>query len=58
MLFNSFVFIFGFLPATLAIFFLTARLAGGARSRQVVYAIGLPSVGLVIVLMEVAAHHV
>jgi len=28
MLFNSFVFIFGFLPATLVIFFLTARLAG------------------------------
>jgi hypothetical protein len=37
---------------------LTARLAGGTRSRQVVYAIGLPSVGLVIVLLEVAAHRV
>jgi hypothetical protein len=37
---------------------LTARLAGGTRSRQVVYAIGLPSVGLVIVLLEVAAHQV
>ena len=37
---------------------LTARLAGGTRSRQLVYAIGLPSVGLAIVLLEVAAHKV
>ena len=37
---------------------LTARLAGGTRSRQLVYAIGLPSVGLVVVLLEVAAHNV
>jgi hypothetical protein len=37
---------------------LTARLAGATRSRQVVYVIALPTVGLVIVLLEVAAHHV
>ena len=37
---------------------LTARLAGGTRSRQVVYVIALPTVGLVIVFLEVAAHHV
>lgn len=37
---------------------LTARLAGATRSRQLVYVIALPSVGLVIVAMEVAAHHV
>ena len=37
---------------------LTARLAGASRSRQLVYVIALPGVGLVIVLLEVAAHHV
>jgi hypothetical protein len=37
---------------------LTARLAGARRSRQLVYVIALPSVGLVIVFLEVAAHHV
>ena len=36
----------------------TARLAGATRSRQVLYVIALPTVGLVIVLLEVAAHHV
>jgi hypothetical protein len=37
---------------------LTARLAGETRSRQLVYLIALPSVGLLIVAMEVAAHHI
>jgi hypothetical protein len=37
---------------------LTARLAGATRSRQITYVIALPSVGLVIVALEVAAHHV
>ena len=37
---------------------LTARLAGATRSRQLAYVIALPSVGLVIVVLEVAAHHV
>jgi hypothetical protein len=37
---------------------LTARLSGATHSRQLVYAIALPSVGLVIVLLEVAAHQV
>ena len=37
---------------------LTARLAGATRSRQVFYVIALPTVGVVIVLLEVAAHHV
>jgi hypothetical protein len=36
----------------------TARLAGVTRSRQVLYMVALPSVGVVIVLLEVAAHHV
>jgi len=38
--------------------FVTARLAGATGSRQLVYVITLPSVGIVIVLLEVAAHHV
>ena len=37
---------------------LTARLAGATRSRQLIYVIALPSVGLVIVALEVAAHQV
>jgi hypothetical protein len=37
---------------------LTARLAGATPSRRLVYVIALPSVGLVIVALEVAAHHV
>jgi hypothetical protein len=37
---------------------LTARLAGATRSRQVIYVIALPGVGLVIVGLEVAAQHV
>ena len=37
---------------------LTARLAGASLSRQLAYVIALPGVGLVIVLLEVAAHHV
>ncbi len=37
---------------------LTARLAGASRSQRLVYVIALPSVGLVIVALEVAAHHV
>lgn len=37
---------------------LTARLAGATRSRQLVYVIALPSVGLVIVALEVAAHRI
>ena len=36
----------------------TARLAGVDRLRQVMYVIALPSIGVVIVLLEVAAHHV
>jgi hypothetical protein len=36
----------------------TAHLAGTTRPRHVVFALGLPSVGLVIVGLEVAAHHV
>jgi hypothetical protein len=37
----------------------TARLAGeAARSRQLVYVLALPCVGLVIVGLEVAAHNV
>jgi hypothetical protein len=39
--------------------FLTARLAGAAtRSQQLVFVLALPCVGLVIVALEVAAHHV
>ena len=38
--------------------FLTARLAGATGSRQLIYVIALPSVGLVIVALEVAAHHI
>jgi hypothetical protein len=38
--------------------FLTARLAGTTRSRQLIYVIALPSVGLVIVALEVGAHHI
>ena len=38
--------------------FLTARLAGATRSRQLIYVIALPSVGLVIVALEVGAHHI
>jgi hypothetical protein len=38
--------------------FLTARLAGASRSRQLLYVIALPTVGLVIVALEVAAHKV
>jgi hypothetical protein len=37
---------------------ITARLAGATGSRQLIYVIALPSVGIVIVLLEVAAHHV
>jgi hypothetical protein len=37
---------------------LAARLAGETRSRQLVYVIALPSVGVVIVALEVAAHHI
>jgi hypothetical protein len=37
---------------------LTARLAGASRSQELIYVIALPGVGLVIVLLEVAAHHV
>lgn len=44
--------------ALLAAGLLTARLAGEKRSRQLVYVIALPSVGLIIVALEVAAHHV
>jgi hypothetical protein len=36
----------------------TARLAGATGSRLLVYVIALPTVGLVIVALEVAAHHV
>jgi hypothetical protein len=38
--------------------FLTARLAGATRYRTLVYLIALPSVGLLIVALEVAAHEV
>jgi hypothetical protein len=38
--------------------FLTARLAGATRSQQLIYLIALPSVGLVIVALEVGAHHI
>jgi hypothetical protein len=37
---------------------LTARLAGETRLRRLAYVIALPSVGIVIVAMEVAAHHI
>jgi hypothetical protein len=36
---------------------LTARLAGATRSAQLVYMLALPCAGLVIVALEVAAHH-
>lgn len=38
--------------------FLTASLARATGSRRLIYVIALPSVGLVIVAMEVAAHHI
>lgn len=38
--------------------FLTARLAGASRSRQLLSVIALPTVGLLIVALEVAAHEV
>jgi len=41
----------------LAAGFITARLAGVSRSRQLVYTLTLPCVGLAIVALEVAAHH-
>ena len=37
---------------------LTARLAGATGFRQLIYVFALPSLGLVIVGLEVAAHHV
>ena len=37
---------------------LTASLAGATRSGQLVYVLALPCAGLVIVALEVAAHHV
>jgi len=37
---------------------LTARLAGATRSRKLAYVLALPGAGLVIVALEVAAHHV
>ncbi len=37
---------------------LTARLAEATRSRQLVYVLALPCAGLLIVALEVAAHHV
>ena len=36
---------------------ITARLAGETGSRQLIYVLVLPSVGLVIVGLEIAAHH-
>jgi len=44
--------------ALLAAGLLTGGLAGATRSGRLVYVIALPGVGLAIVVMEVAAHHV
>ena len=37
---------------------LTGRLAGASRLRQLGYVLALPCAGLLIVALEVAAHHV